>query len=272
MVTRGYSPDLAYVHHAGFEGLAERAAPWLLATLRRAAIRKGSVVDLGCGSGAWAARASAAGHTVVGIDVSAGMLAIARRRARKATFRLGSFTRVALPRCDAVTALGEVLGYRFDPTVGRPALRRLFRRVFDALTPGGVFVFDVAGPGRGRIDGATSRAVAGDDWVVLVRRKEARGRLTREIATFRRDGRGWRCTEETHVLALYAPAEVLDDLAAAGFVAAQLRGYGRERFHAGHAGFLALKPRALAPDAGRRASRRATKTGRVSARRSRGSR
>jgi len=256
MAAPGYSPDLAYVHHVGFEGFAEKAAPWVLSTLRRAGLRHGTIVDLGCGSGAFAARAAAAGHAVVGLDVSPAMIAIARRRARKATFRVGSFTRVALPRCDAVTALSEVLGYRFDPTVGRPALRRLFRRVFDALRPGGVFVFDVAGPGRARVDGSTVRTVAGDDWVVLVRRKEARGRLERAITTFRREGRGWRCTDETHVLALYRPREVLDDLAAAGFVAAQVANFGRAPFGPGHAGFVALKPReAVAPDAGR-ASRR----------------
>ncbi|MBL9087591.1 MAG: class I SAM-dependent methyltransferase [Planctomycetia bacterium] len=242
MEATGYSDDLAYVHHVGFEGFAERAAPWILGGLRRAGLRRGTVVDLGCGSGAFAARATAAGHRVVGIDVSPSMLAIARRRAPRATFRRGSFADAALPRCDAVVALGEVLGYRFDRRAGRPALRRLFRRVFDALAPGGMFVFDVAGPGRATVEGANVRVVRGDDWVVLVRRREGRGRLVREIATFRREGRGWRGTEETHVLVLFRPDQVLDDLAAAGFVGAQVAGFGRERFPAGLAGFVALKP------------------------------
>jgi SAM-dependent methyltransferase len=242
MEATGYSEDLAYVHHVGFEGFARRAAPWILAGLRRLGVRGGTVVDLGCGSGAFAARASAAGHRVVGIDVSPSMLAIARRRAPRATFRRGSFTRAKLPRCDAVVALGEVLGYRFDRTAGRPGLRRLFRRVFDALAPGGMFVFDVAGPGRATVDGAKVRIVAGDDWVVLVRRTERAGRLTRDITTFRSAGCGWRCTEETHGLTLHRPEDVLDGLAAAGFVAAQVAGFGRERFPAGLAGFVALKP------------------------------
>ncbi len=241
MKATGYSEDLAYVHHVGFEGFAERAAPWILAGLRRAGLRRGTVVDLGCGSGAFAARAVAAGHRVVGIDVSPSMLAIARRRAPDATFRRASFADAALPRCDAVVALGEVLGYRFDPRAGRPALRRVFRRVFDALAPGGMFVFDVAGPGRGTVDGTRVRTVAGDDWVVRVRRTERAGRLTRAITTLRRAGHGWRCTEETHVLTLFRPEQVLDDLAAAGFVGAQVAGFGRERFAAGLAGFVALK-------------------------------
>lgn len=243
MKATGYSEDLAYVHHVGFEGFAERAAPWILAGLRRAGVRHGTVVDLGCGSGAFAARAAAAGHRVVGIDVSPAMLAIARRHAPRATFRRGSFTDAALPRCDAVVALGEVLGYRFDPRAGRPALRRVCRRVFEALAPGGMFVFDLAGPDRATVDGARARTVAGDDWVVYVRRTETGDRLVREIATFRRAGRGWRCTEETHTLTLHRPDRVLDELAAAGFVAAQVAGFGRERFGPGLAGFVALKPR-----------------------------
>src|SRR5262245_10750186 len=52
--TAGYGADLAYIHHAGFADFAVNAAPWLRAELTRGGIRKGLVVDLGCGSGVWA--------------------------------------------------------------------------------------------------------------------------------------------------------------------------------------------------------------------------
>ncbi len=199
-------------------------------------------MDLGCGSGAFAAKAVAAGHRVVGIDVSPSMLAIARRRAPDATFRLASFADAALPRCDAVVALGEVLGYRFDPRAGRPALRRLFSAACSTrCAPGGCFRVRRRRPGPQALGGATgapSPAMTGSCSCAAPRRA---GDSNGAITTLRRAGHGWRCTEETHVLTLFRPEQVLDDLAAAGFVGAQVAGFGRERFAAGLAGFVALK-------------------------------
>ncbi|MFO0934232.1 MAG: hypothetical protein U1E39_16220 [Planctomycetota bacterium] len=113
------------------------------------------------------------------------------------------------------------------------------------------------------MDGTRDRVVAGDDWVVRVRRTERAGRLTRAITTLRRAGHGWRCTEETHVLALFRPEQVLDDLVAAGFVGAQVAGFGRERFPAGLAGFVALKPQAGDARPGARRGPRAAAAGRA---------
>jgi trans-aconitate methyltransferase len=51
---KGYREDLAYIHDQGFGDFARKAAPGLLAMLRRGGIRSGLVVDLGCGPGHWA--------------------------------------------------------------------------------------------------------------------------------------------------------------------------------------------------------------------------
>src|SRR5205807_5497057 len=49
-----YSTDLAYVHDAGFSDFARRAVPELVKILSRHGIRRGLIVDVGCGSGALA--------------------------------------------------------------------------------------------------------------------------------------------------------------------------------------------------------------------------
>ena len=46
-----YRTDLAYIHDRGFSRLAEQAARGIVVTLRRAGIRRGLILDLGCGSG-----------------------------------------------------------------------------------------------------------------------------------------------------------------------------------------------------------------------------
>ena len=69
----------------------------------------GTVVDLGCGSGILAHDVTQAAYSVVGIDVSDAMVAIARDRAPQAEFRFSSFFSADFPTCVAVTAIGEVL-------------------------------------------------------------------------------------------------------------------------------------------------------------------
>jgi nucleoside-diphosphate-sugar epimerase len=54
-----------------------------------------------------------AGHDVLGIDSSRAFIELARERAPRASFRVGSFADANLPEdCDAVLAIGEVLGSR----------------------------------------------------------------------------------------------------------------------------------------------------------------
>jgi len=237
----GYAADLAFVHDAGFQDFVERAGAWLLPRLR--VPPGGLVVDLGCGSGRFARRLLDAGHSVVGVDQSPALLALARRRAPEAEFRRASFLDFEFPPCHAVTALGEVLNYRFDRRNALPALRALFRRARAALRPGGIFAFDLAGPGTAP-SGAPSRGWrAGDGWAVLFEKEEdPAGRcLTRRITTFRRVGGAYRRSEEVHDLRLYPRAEVLYALAAAGFAVRALPGYGALRLPPGLTAYLARR-------------------------------
>jgi SAM-dependent methyltransferase len=186
-------------------------------------VRDGLVVELGCGSGVAAAMLADAGFDVFGVDVSEAMIEIARSRVPGAEFVQASLHGVSLPSCAAVVAMGEILCYAGIDD-------RLFARVRDALHPAGVFLFDVATPGRGTPEPRRSW-FAGDGWVVCSAATEdldAR-RLTREIVTFRAAGGGdWRRSDEGHSLALYEPSELVQRLTAAGFEDARVleSGYG----------------------------------------------
>lgn len=237
-----YAQDLAYIHDLGFGGFARGAGPGLLAILRQRGVTSGRVVDLGCGSGIWAERLVRAGYDVVGFDLSAAMIAMARKQAPGAMFRCQSFLDAELPKCDAVTSLGESFNYLFDAKVGEKSLARLFRKVHAALRPGGVLVFDVATPGRGV--GPTMKNFSGRDWAIHINVDEDKSRrtLTRRITSFRKVGRYYRRSEETHRLRLYRPLDVAAMLRRAGFRARIVRGYGKLRFEPGHRGFVASKP------------------------------
>jgi SAM-dependent methyltransferase len=237
-----YTADLSRVHHEGFGMFAREAGAGMLKMLREAGIRGGLVVDLGCGSGIWPRELLRAGYEVLGIDQSAAMLALARKQARGATFRRGSFTSARLPACAAVTAQGEVFNYLFDAKNTRAALGGVFRRVFDALEPGGLFLFDMACPGRGMVTGRARRAVVEDDWAVFVKAEEQGRILTRDITTFHKHGRHYRRTDEVHRLRLWTPAEVAAVLRRAGFRAQPVRRYGSYELPAGLVGYRARKP------------------------------
>ena len=243
-MTDTYRKDLAFIHDAGFGGVAEAAGEYLTRELRSSGLNEGLVVDLGCGSGILAQRLSESGFDVLGIDISEEMIALARKRAPNCKFSVGSFLTQPLPQCIAVTAISECFNYLFDGANGSRTLPRLFKRVFSALRSGGFFVFDLIGPGcvsRGGYRTWTE----GRGWAVMVAVNEdsKRAELTREITTFRRVGDSYRRDHEVHKVRLLNRGQVATWLRAAGFRVRTLSGYGEMDFRHGQFGFVARKPK-----------------------------
>lgn len=239
----GYRKDLAYIHDVGYGGFALNNAAGFLRHLRDCGVESGCVVDLGCGSGLWARALVDAGYSVVGIDQSSAMIALSRDRVPEGVFHRGSYLTARIPPCDAVTSIGECLGYLFDESNNLRNLERLFRRVYEALRPGGVFLFDMAAPGR--VAGSVRNYRYGEDWAILHGSEEDQktGILTRHIVTFRKVGRFYRRDEETHRLKLYKREVLLGALRRVGFRARTVRDYGGPPFPKGLVGYLARKPK-----------------------------
>ncbi|MCI0642666.1 MAG: class I SAM-dependent methyltransferase [Gemmataceae bacterium] len=237
-----YRADLAYIHNAGFGHFARAAASKLLRELRRIRVSCGLVVDLACGSGILAKQVSEAGFDVLGIDISPAMIALAKKHAPRATFRSESLFHADLPQCLAVTAIGECFNFLFDKTNSKTALAQVLRRIYQALVPGGIVLFDVATPGRVP-EGVRRLHVEGDDWAVLVTATEDRRRrlLTRKITSFRKRGDVYRRDFEEHRLRLLSPATLHKELRSIGFQVRPLDRYGKLRFPPGYVGFLARK-------------------------------
>jgi len=114
-------------------------ATLLIRLIKRYSRGARSVLELGCGSGSMLHELS---HhfAVTGIDNSAGMLRIARRKAPRARVILGDIVRFELNRrFDVVLCPFDTINH-----VTRLAdWKRVFRNVHQHLKPDGIFIFDV---------------------------------------------------------------------------------------------------------------------------------
>ena len=214
-----YKEDLAFIHDVGFSDYALKSAPGLLDILAQNRIWGGLVVDLGCGSGLWARELAKAHYQVLGIDISESMIEIARTRVPNAEFRVESLFKADIPPCNVVTSIGECFNYLFDPDSDRKILLKLFHRIYSALTPGGVFIFDIAEPGQ-----------------------VEQGTLTRRIITFRKVGEYYRRDEEVHCQQLYQATVLAEELRQLGFQAEIMHSYGQYPLPKARAAIVARKP------------------------------
>lgn len=124
-----------------FAGLPEQAhsVEWLLAQLKEAGVETARFVDIGCGTGRPVCLSLAnAGHDVLGIDVSAVMVAAARERVPNARFEQMDICDFSPPQSsyDAASVYFSLIA-----GVTQADIRRYLARIHGLLRPGGLFVF-----------------------------------------------------------------------------------------------------------------------------------
>ena len=233
------------VDHLNDDRVALAAAGELIDQLQRRGISEGLVVDLGCGSGLTARRLTDAGYDVIGVDISTEMVELARSNAPDATFVVDSLFSFDIPRCVAVTAIGESINYAIDDSTTREAVAGFAQRVFDVLLPGGLALLDAAGPGRIGPGVCNDARFEGDGWALFVRTEgsDDGSAMVRETMLFRQEGDLWRRTDERHRLDLFSPESVTEQLLAAGFDVVVMSGYEDLTFPEGWNGFLGRKRR-----------------------------
>ena len=119
-----------------------------------------SVVDLACGTGSLTCLLAQRGYSMLGVDLSPDMLTVAEQKCRGLNVVLScqDMTRLVLPgQADAVICCLDSVNY----VTRSAALRRAFRRVYDALAPGGLFLFDVKTPAA--LEGADGQTYLDED-------------------------------------------------------------------------------------------------------------
>ena len=245
MSVSAYSPDLSYIHDAGFGNFSREAGRHILSLLKRKKIDRCRVSDLGCGSGIWAELLAKNGFEVTGIDLSPEMVRIARRRVPSAMFISGSFFTIPIPRSMLITSLGESFNYLFDQKMNsKSAFQKLMKQCYEALEPGGLLIFDLL-VWKKRVYAPYKTFTQGNSWAVLVEVNidERKRILTRAITSFRKHKIAYRKTGEIHHAFLHDEKQIKLGLREIGFSVSSSTSYGRMKLRPGHVVFIAHKRR-----------------------------
>ena len=193
-----YRPDLARVHHEGFDFHAEAVAPGILRLLEPVRAAGGLVLEFGCGSGLLTRYLVAAGHRVLATDASPAMVELARETVPGAEgFEVLALPGDPVPPADAIVGVGHPINYL--PSLN--AILEALGAMAVALRPGGILAFDVCDLAYGALradDG--SRGWVRDDWALVTRFSlPAPDRFVRDMTIFSRNADGsWRRDDERH--------------------------------------------------------------------------
>ena len=188
--------------------------------LAREGLHPRTAVDLACGTGTVSVLLARQGLRVTGVDLSEEMLTVAQQKAEglenPPRFVRQSLQNLMLPRAvDLAVCALDSLDYITDPQDCAEAIRRVYR----ALNPGGVFIFDVNTPEKLRaMDGQVF--LDEDDDVYCVWRgefDEETNICSYGMDLFQRQGKLWRRSFEEHREYAYSAEQLTGFLKAAGF-------------------------------------------------------
>lgn len=234
-----YRRNLAMVHHLGFGGHADRCAPGVISLLEP--YRTGTVLEIGCGSGALTRHLVDSGFDVVATDASPEMLQIAARSALGADYRLLALPNDAIPAADAIVAVGHPFNY----LATAEEVRRAIDAAVAAIRPDGLLVTDIcnlAYASERQTD--TTHADVHDEWAIFTRFSSPDpSTFVREITTFVRGHDGcWDRDDEVHRNVLVDVESIAADLNDRGFETEVQPAFGTETLPAGLVVLLVRKP------------------------------
>lgn len=227
---------------ASYDGLTtdvpyETILDFLETILRRSGKQPETVLDLACGTGSMSLLLAKRGYRVIAADVSEEMLTVAAQKTggmkQPPFFICQPMQKLRLPEpVDAVFCLLDSLNYLDVPD----DCQKTFGRVFKALKPGGVFLFDVNTPEKLRgLDGQVFLDENEESYCVWrAEFEEEENCCYYGIDLFRKDGDCWKRSFEQHCEYAYEPRELAQWLKEAGFT--RVEQYGDCRLDAPTAG------------------------------------
>lgn len=179
-----------------------------------------TAVDLACGTGSVTAILARMGIPTTGVDMSEEMLTVAQQKTMdlmpRPFFSCQRLERLTLPRAvDLAVCALDSLDYITEPKNCREAIRRVYR----ALNPGGIFIFDVNTSEKLRaMDGQVFLDEDDDVYCVW------RGEFDRQtnicsygMDLFQRRGKLWTRSFEEHREYAYSACQLTEFLKQAGF-------------------------------------------------------
>jgi len=201
--------------------------------LDREGLKPRSVVDLACGTGSVTAILARRGLRTIGVDMSEEMLTVACQKTEDIHpapwFICQSLQELKLQRgVDMAVCALDSLDYITNPDDCAEAIRRVYK----ALNPGGIFIFDVNTPEKLRaMDGQIF--IDEDDDVYCVWRgefDEETNICSYGMDLFQRAGEKWERSFEEHCEYAYSAEQLAGYLKAAGFTHIEV--YADRKFEA----------------------------------------
>ena len=198
--------------------------------LEREGLKPRTAVDLACGTGSVAMLLAEQGMQVTAVDLSEDMLTVASQKASGMTnpprFVCQSLQQLFLPRgVDLAVCALDSLDYIIEPADCAQAIKRIYK----ALNPGGIFIFDVNTPEKLRaMDGQVF--LDEDEDVYCVWRgefNEATNICSYGMDLFQREGDCWYRSFEEHKEYAYSQEQLTTYLKDAGFTHIRVYADGR---------------------------------------------
>ena len=188
--------------------------------LQQEGVKPRTAVDLACGTGSVALLLAQRGLQVTAVDMSEDMLSVAWSKAQELSnppmFVCQKLQELRLPRgVDLAVCALDSMDYITDPADCAEAIRRVYK----ALNPGGIFIFDVNTPEKlWAMDGQVF--LDEDDDVYCVWRGEFDEKTnicSYGMDLFQRQGNVWHRSFEEHREYAYSQEQLTEYLKAAGF-------------------------------------------------------
>jgi SAM-dependent methyltransferase len=129
--------DLMYNKDTGFDSLA--CVQWVDGWREQYGLAK-TVLDLACGTGSHLASFQSLGYTCRGVDASAAMLTVAKRKVPGVPLEVGDFHNFTIPaKVSLITSFFNALSYNTDAEELRVTLKNVSRH----LITNGLLIFDI---------------------------------------------------------------------------------------------------------------------------------
>ena len=212
---------------ASYDGLTrdipyEKYLRFFKTLLRRHGVTATTVLDLACGTGSLSVLLAKHGYRVLGVDRSEEMLTVAAEKAMELEenqpfFVAQPMQRLRIPEpVDACVCALDSINYVTKPQ----DVQKAFRRVYESLRPGGLFVFDINTPYKLEgLDGQVFLDETEDSycvWRAVYDRRHSLCRYGMDLFQQANDGL-WERSFEEHVERAYTPEELSQWLTDAGF-------------------------------------------------------
>lgn len=141
-----YSDIFSKVYDAfGWNYYPESFAEILLQWIKEQKLSIKNMLDLGCGTGVLCGIMEEHGIQTKGMDLSYGMVAMAKEKYPHIPFEQGNMIDWKPERCyDLVTSTCDAINHILE----EEDIRKVMQNVYSYLNPGGVFLFDLLRPGE----------------------------------------------------------------------------------------------------------------------------